>query len=109
QPAGRLSVDLPPAAARLLTASPDLTVVVLAGTASLTVVAAGRRLVIDVAAADSATLLPGSRLLVTAPQVVRNTYQGREYESKGDHQVYLVDLDTGRVLDQVALEAVDAG
>jgi hypothetical protein len=106
QPTGRVPVDLP--AARLLAASPDLSVVVLAGTTSVTVAAAGKRLVIDVAAADSATLLPGGRLLVTAPEVVRNVHGGREYESKGAHRVYLVGLDSGRVLDQVELDAVDA-
>ena len=68
----------------------------------------GRPISVEIAAADSATLLPGGRLLVTAPTLERLEYKGREYDAKGEHLVSLVDSSSGQVLDQAVLDAVDA-
>ncbi|MFI6257436.1 hypothetical protein ACIBCL_15230 [Micromonospora zamorensis] len=108
QPIQRLVLDVP-ATAKLLAATPDLMTVVLTDTRSVIIMAAGRPIAVDVAAADSATLLPGGRLLITAPRLERLEYQGREYDSKGEHLVFLVDLRWGHILDQAVLDTVDAG
>jgi hypothetical protein len=76
QPVRSLSLDVPPAA-KLLAAAPDLACVVLADEGSVTVLAARERISVDVAAADSGTLLPGGRLLVTAPASEQRTSTGR--------------------------------
>ncbi|MEU4776612.1 hypothetical protein [Micromonospora sp. NPDC023633] len=109
QPIRRLVLDVPPTA-KLLAATPDLMTVVVTDTRSVIIVTAGRAVAVDVAAADSATMLPNGRLLVTAPRLERLEYQGREYDAKGEHLVYLVDLSSVDILDQaVLLDAVDAG
>ncbi|MCF0091935.1 hypothetical protein B0E54_00755 [Micromonospora sp. MH99] len=77
-------------------------------TRRVVIMATGRTIPVEIAAADSATLLPGGRLLVTAPTLERLEYKGREYDAKGEHLVFLVDLDSGHVLDQAVLDAVDA-
>lgn len=107
QPIQRLSLDVPPTA-ELLAASPDLATVVVTDTRRVIIMAAGRPIPVEIVAADSATLLPGGRLLVTAPILERLTYKGREYDTKGEHLVLLVDLGSGHVLDQAVLDAVDA-
>ncbi|PWR13635.1 hypothetical protein DKT69_20115 [Micromonospora sicca] len=107
QPIQRLFLDVPPTA-KLLAASPDLATVVVTDTRRVIIMAAGRPIPVEIAAADSATLLPGGRLLVTAPTLERLEYKGREYDAKGEHLVFLVDLGSGHVLDQAVLDAVDA-
>src|SRR5262245_36085118 len=87
-------IDLPPTA-ELLAATPDLATIVVADTHSVIIAAAGRQIPVEVVAADSATLLPGDRLLVTAPRLERLEYQGREYDSRAEHLVFLVDLGSG--------------
>ncbi|CCH20899.1 hypothetical protein MILUP08_45793 [Micromonospora lupini str. Lupac 08] len=108
QPIRRLDLDVPPTA-KLLAATPDLATVVVTDTRSVIVITAGGPIALDVAAADSATLLPGGRLLVTAPMIERQEHQGREYDTRGEHLVVLVDLGTGRILDQAVLDVADAG
>jgi len=59
--------------------------------------------------ADSATFLPGGRLLVTAASVQTATWHGRTYEQRGIHRVLLLDL-AGEMLDEREVpEVVDAG
>ncbi|MFJ2084739.1 hypothetical protein ACIOBK_19590 [Micromonospora chokoriensis] len=107
QPSKRLSLDVPPTA-ELLTASPDLETVVVTDTRRVIILAAGRQIPVEVPAVDSATLLPGGRLLVTAPTLERLEHKGREYDAKGEHLVFLVDSGSGHVLDRAVLDAVDA-
>ncbi|MEU8182471.1 hypothetical protein AB0B86_17100 [Micromonospora sp. NPDC049047] len=107
QPIRQLFVDVPPTA-KLLAASPDLATVVVTDTRRVIIMAAGRPIPVEIAAADTATLLPGGRLLVTAPALERLEYKGREYDIKGEHLVFLVDPGSGQVLDQAVLDAVDA-
>ncbi|MGC4880891.1 hypothetical protein ACLQ26_32030 [Micromonospora sp. DT43] len=104
----RLVLDVPPTAS-LLAATPDLATVVVTDTRSVIVIAAGGPIAVDVAAADSATLLPGGRLLVTAPVIERQEHRGHEYETKGEHMVVLVDPSSGGILDQAVLDVADAG
>lgn len=107
QPVQQLALDVPPTA-KLLAASSDLATVVVTDIRWVIIMAAGRPIPVEVPAADSATLLPGGRLLVTAPTLQRLEYKGREYDAKGEHLVFLVDVASGRVLDQAVLDAVDA-
>jgi hypothetical protein len=104
----RLTLDVP-STAKLLAASPTLASVVVTDTRSVIIVTGQRRIPVEIEAADSATLLPGGHLLVTAPTLERRAYHGREYQAKAEHLVYLVDLDSGRILDRTVLDTVNAG
>ena len=107
QPVPQRSLTVPPAA-ELLAASPDLSTVVLAEPRRVVVISGGRPIPVEIEAADSATLLPDGRLLITAPAVERLTHNGREYATKGEHLVFLVDPGSGDVLDQAVLDSADA-
>ncbi len=107
-PAASRALDVPPAA-KLLTAASDLSTVVVADRDSVIVAAAGRRFALEIARADSATLLPdGGRLLITAPVIERRVHRGRAYEAKAGHLAYLIDVESARVVDRAALEVDDA-
>jgi hypothetical protein len=94
----------------LLTATPDLEIIVLAGKDAVTVLIAGREVRLEIESADSAVVLDATRLLITAPQVHHEEHRGRPYDSRGVHLVHLVELPTGRILDRVVVEeVVDAG
>jgi hypothetical protein len=107
-PSRSVDVDVP-ATARLLTATPRLGHVVAADAATLIIWTARGARRVPLSAADSATVLSSGHLLVTAPVIERQTWQGRTYEQRGAHRVFLVELRTGRILDEAAIDVVDAG
>ncbi|MBW6435795.1 hypothetical protein KZ829_18800 [Actinoplanes hulinensis] len=79
---------------RLLAAEPGLNVVVVAGQRAVTLLAGDDRYEVAIAAADSATLLPGGQVLITARD--------------SENWAYLVGAD-GRILDRAGLDVAGAG
>ncbi|MBI4942876.1 MAG: hypothetical protein HY830_19210 [Actinobacteria bacterium] len=103
-----------PSGASLLAASPDLAEVLVTAGGELALLREPARGIggtwrRPLRGADSATLLAGDRLLVTAPNFEQVTHAGRSYETKSDHRVVLLDKVAGAVLDEAVLDVTDAG
>lgn len=110
------SAPVPPdvADAKLLTATPDLKIVVASDKTAVIICrndpadqAEPVRVPMD--RADSATLMPDGLLLVTAPIFETRVWNDREYEAKGEHRAVLIDALTGDVRDEAVLPVADAG
>jgi hypothetical protein len=76
---------------------------------SVIVVTMQRRIAVEVGSADSATILRDGLVLITAPAMTRRVHQGREYQARAEHWAYLVEVDSGRIVDRTVLDVVDAG
>jgi hypothetical protein len=79
----------------------------LADRERLWVYATGDLIGVDLPAVDAAARLPSGRLLVTAPKMERQVWQGRAYESRAEHYAYLMETN-GTVVDRVELDVADA-
>ncbi len=64
---------------------------------------------LDITHADSAVFVGPDRVLVSAPIVERSTWQGRTYDSRADHRVFLVDTSSAEIVDVAVLDVCDAG
>jgi hypothetical protein len=92
------SVELDvPDPAKLLNAAPDLSTVLVADAEQLHLIAAGEHHRLPVPRADSATLVGGGRIVVTAQR------------EDGGHRVQLVDAARAGILATVDLDVADAG
>jgi hypothetical protein len=100
------SAPAPPG--ELLTAVPDLSLIVSRDGTDLVIRRDGRDVRLPVAPVDSATPLSDGTVLVTAPEMVVSEYEGRTYTSRGAHRVLLIGVD-GTVRDEITLEVADAG
>jgi hypothetical protein len=104
----RRVVDVP-VDCSLLNATPDLSSVVLSTADQLAVHMGERALSVGIKSADAAVFTGAGRMVVTAPVIERRMYQGKPYETKGNHLVQLVDLGSGAVVDTAVLDVADAG
>lgn len=93
--------------ARLLNAAEDLSVVVAADQSDLVVIAAAESR-IPLPEAEVACLFPGGHILVTAPVVEHSMYEDADYTFRTGHRVLLINAETGRVLDEEALDIPDS-
>ena len=106
-PTRTIAVNVPPGA-RLLDATPSLDLILLADRERLWLHSADDLIGVDLAAVEAATRLPSGRLLVTAPTMEQQVWQGRAYESRAEHYAYLIETN-GTVVDRVELDVADAG
>jgi hypothetical protein len=86
-----------PEQAKLLNAAADLSTVLVADPEQLHILTVGEHRRLPVPQADSATLLGGGRILVTAQRV------------DGGHRVHLIDGARGEIVDTVDLDVTDVG
>jgi hypothetical protein len=93
--------------ARLLNAAADLSIVVCADQSALVVLAAAE-FALPVPEPEVACIFPNGHILVTAPVIEAPAEEGTDFAFRAGHRVLLISPDTGRVLDEVALDIPDS-